>query len=145
MCALGDDAPLAGAWVTATMHMNDKTDFISFHGPAGADGTIDVRGEELLQWAKLNRDFAPHDYLDPEADWSGTITVTPVTVDTARAAIKFHAMFKEQLHYPPTFAEDLRALISTLKPLEGQTLTAKLLETDPPEAAEIIKLRRRPA
>src|SRR4051794_35885592 len=105
MCAIGGDAPLAGAWVTATLHMNDKTDFISFHGPAGADGSIDVRGEELLGWAKLNRDFAPADYLDPEHDATGTITVTPLTIDAARAAIKFHAMFKERLNYPATFAE----------------------------------------
>lgn len=125
--------------------MNDKTDFISFHGAAGADGSIDLRGDEILGWAKLNRDFAPADYLDPETDWDGTITITPLTIDAARAAIKFHAMFKERLNYPPTFAEDLRTLISTLKPLEGQTLTLKLAEADPPEAAEIVKLRRRPA
>jgi hypothetical protein len=145
MCALDDGTPLAGAWVTSTLHMDDKTDFISFHGPAGADGTVDVRAEEILQWAKLNRDFAPGDYLDPEVAWAGSLTVTPLTIDTARAAIKFHAMFKERLHYPPTFADDLRTSISTLKPLEGRTLTLTLVEADPPEASEIVKLRRRPA
>jgi hypothetical protein len=145
VCAAGDGVPLAGAWVTATLHMNDKTDFISFHGPAGADGTIEIRAEELLHWAKLNRAFAPGDYLDPEVDWTGRITVTPLTIDAARAAIKFHAIFKERLDYPPTFADDLRTLISTLKPLDGQPLTLELRNADPPKTGELIKLRRRPA
>src|SRR6266545_6267639 len=99
LCAAGG-VPLAGAWVTATLLMHDKTDFISFHGPADTEGSIAVRGDDILGWAKINRDFAPADYLDPELDWSGSLTLTPLTVDAARAAIKVHSMFKGAAQLP---------------------------------------------
>lgn len=143
VCRVGD-AAVAGAWVTATLHMNEKTDFISFHGPADADGSVVVRGDDILQWATINREFAAADYADPESDWSGRLTVTPLTIEAARAAIRFYKMFQEQLNYPPTFSSDLRALITTLTPLQGQEVLLALAEADPPEAAEVVRLRRRP-
>ena len=143
VCTVGESV-VAGAWVTATMHMNEKTDFISFHGPADADGSIAVRGDDMLQWARTNREFAAADYADPESEWSGRITLTPLTIEAARAAIRFYKMFQEQLNYPVTFSTDLRALISTLTPLQGQDMTLTLAQADPPEAEEIVRLRRRP-
>lgn len=142
-CAAGDTM-VAGAWVTATLHMNEKTDFVSFHGPADADGSVVVRGDDVMQWAKIHRGFAAADYADPETEWTGRITLAPLTVEAARAAIKFYKMFQDQLDYPATFSSDLRALISTLTPLGGQMMELRLVGADPPEAEEIIKLRRRP-
>lgn len=49
-----------------------------------------------------------------------------------------------RLNYPETFGQDLRALIATLKPHEGQDMTLTLVEADPPEAGRSVKLRRRP-
>jgi hypothetical protein len=138
------DAPVAGAWVTVTLHMTGKTDFVSFHGPADDDGTVLVTAEDILGWAKRNRDFAPGDYLDPEADRTGALTLSPLTTEAARAATKFAAMFRDRLNYPETFGQDLRALIATLKPHEGQDMTLTLAEADPPEAGRSVKLRRRP-
>ena len=143
VCAV-EDAPVPGAWVTATLHMNEKTDFISFHGPAGPDGSVAVRGDDILHWSKNNREFAAADYADPETAWSGTLTLTPLTVEAARAAIKFYKMFQDQLNYPATFSSDLRALISTLTPLQDQMMTLTLAGADPPGAAETVNLRRRP-
>jgi hypothetical protein len=142
-CAV-DDAPVAGAWVTATLHMNDKTDFVSFHGPADDKGTVVVTGADILAWTKRNRAFAPGDYLDPEQDWAGTLTLTPLTQEAARAAIKFFKMFEDKLDYPETFSKDLREMITTVEPLKGQMMALTLAASDPPEAAEIVKLRRRP-
>ena len=142
-CAV-DDAPVAGAWVTATLHMNDKTDFVSFHGPADDKGIIVVTGADILTWTKRNRAFAPGDYLDPEQDWAGTLTLTPLTQEAARAAIKFFKMFEDKLDYPETFSKDLREMITTVEPLKGQMMALTLAASDPPEAAEIVKLRRRP-
>jgi hypothetical protein len=139
-----DDAPVAGAWVTATLHMNEKTDFISFHGPADEKGTVVITGAEILQWTNRNRAFAPGDYADPEQDWAGSLTLTPVTPEAARAAIKFYKMFQEQLDYPETFSQDLRAMISAVEPFKEQMMALTLTAADPPEAAEIVKLRRRP-
>lgn len=138
------DAPVAGAWVTGTLHMSDKTDFVSFHGPADDDGTVLVTGGDILAWAKRSREFAPGDYLDPEADWTGSMTLTPLTPDAARAATKFATMFRDRLNYPDTFVRDLRALIANLKPHEGQTMALTLVEADPPESGQSVKLRRRP-
>jgi hypothetical protein len=143
VCAV-DDAPVAGAWVTATLHMNDKTDFVSFHGPADEKGLVVVTGADILHFAQRNRAFAPNDYLDPETDWAGTLTLTPLTREAARAAIKFYKMFQEQLDYPETFSQDLRAMITTLEPFKEQTMALTLAASDPPEAADIVKLRRRP-
>lgn len=143
VCAV-DGAPVAGAWVTATLHMNDKTDFMSFHGPANEQGLVVVTGDDILRWTERNRAFAPNDYLDPETDWAGTLTLTPLTPEAARAAIKFYKMFQEQLDYPETFSKDLRTLITTLEPFKEQMLALTLAAADPPEAAEIVKLRRRP-
>lgn len=143
VCTVGE-APVAGAWVTATLHMNDKTDFVSFHGPADDQGRVVITGEEILRWTKRNRAFAPNDYLDPEQEWSGTITLTPLTPDAARAAIKFYKMFQEQLDYPETFSKDLRAMITTVEPRKDQMMALTLAAAVPPEAAEIVKLRRRP-
>jgi hypothetical protein len=139
-----DDAPVAGAWVTATLHMNDKTDFVSFHGPADETGSVVVTGDDILAWTRRNRAFAPADYLDPEQDWSGTLTLTPLTQEAARAAIKFFKMFEDKLDYPETFSRDLRAMITTVEPLKGQMMALTLAASNPPEAAEIVKLRRRP-
>jgi hypothetical protein len=138
------DAPVAGAWVTATLHMSGKTDFVSFHGPAGDDGTVLVTAEDILAFAQRNREFAPGDYLDPETDWTGSLTLTPLTPVTARAATKFATMFRDRLNYPETFVRDLRALIATLKPHEGQEMALTLVEADPPESGQSVKLRRRP-
>ena len=143
VCAV-DDAPVAGAWVTATLHMNDKTDFVSFHGPADEKGLVVVTGDDILRWTERNRAFAPNDYLDPEQDWSGTLTLTPLTPEAARAAIKFYKMFQDQLGYPETFSKDLRTLITTLEPYKEQMMALTLAAADPAEAAEIVKLRRRP-
>ena len=52
--------------MTATLHMNEKTDFISFHGPADSAGSVVVRADDLLHWSKINREFAAADYADPE-------------------------------------------------------------------------------
>ena len=139
-----DDTPVPGAWVTATLHMNDKTDFVSFHGPADDEGRVVVTGEEILQWTKRNRSFAPNDYLDPEEDWAGTLTLTPLTPEAARAAIKFYKMFEDQLDYPETFSRDLRTMIAAVEPHRDRMMTLRLPATDPPEATEIAKLRRRP-
>jgi hypothetical protein len=139
-----DDAPVPGAWVTATLHMNDKTDFVSFHGPADETGTVAVTGADILTWTKRNRAFAPNDYLDPEQEWSGSLTLAPLTPEAARAAIKFYKMFQEQLDYPETFSRDLRSMITTLEPFKDQMMALQLAASDPPEAAEIVKLRRRP-
>jgi hypothetical protein len=138
------DAPVAGAWVTATLHMNDKTDFVSFHGPADEKGTVVVTGDDVLAWTKRNRAFAPGDYLDPEQDWAGSLTLTPLTPEAARAAIKFYKMFEDKLDYPETFSKDLRAMIAAVEPFEEQMMALSLAVADPPEAAEIVKLRRRP-
>lgn len=138
------DAPVAGAWVTATLHMNDKTDFVSFHGPAGEDGAILVTGDDILQWTKGHRAFAPGDYLDPEQDWAGTLTLTPLTQEAARAAIKFFKMFEDKLDYPETFSKDLRAMITAVEPLKEQMMALSLAAADPPESAETVRLRRRP-
>ena len=143
VCAV-DDAPVAGAWVTATLHMNDKTDFVSFHGPADEKGVVVVAGDDILRWTERNRAFAPNDYLDPETDWAGTLTVTPLTPEAARAAIKFYKMFQDQLGYPETFSKDLRTLITTLEPYKEQMMSLTLAAADPAVAAEIVKLRRRP-
>jgi hypothetical protein len=143
VCAV-DAAPVPGAWVTATLHMNDKTDFVSFHGPAADDGTVVVRGADILEWTRRNRAFAPNDYLDPEQDWAGSLTVTPLTPEAARAAIKFFKMFEDRLGYPETFSKDLRAMITALEPFKEQMMALTLAAADPPEAAEIVKLRRRP-
>lgn len=143
VCAV-DDAPVAGAWVTATLHMNDKTDFISFHGPADEKGLIVVTGDDILRWTERNRAFAANDYLDPETDWAGTLTLTPLTPEAARAAIKFYKMFKDRLDYPGTFSKDLRTLITTLEPFKEQMMSLTLAAAYPVEAAEIVKLRRRP-
>jgi hypothetical protein len=142
-CSAGE-APIAGAWVTATLQMNDKTDFVSFHGPGDEAGSVDIRGDDILEWAKRNSEFAPADYADPETDWSGRITLTPLTPDAARAAIKFYKMFQDRLRYPETFATDLRAWIAALQPLQGQELTVSLVEADPPELTGAVRLRRRP-
>jgi hypothetical protein len=139
-----DDAPVAGAWVTATLHMNDKTDFVSFHGPADDQGLVVVTGGGILEWTKRNRAFAPNDYLDPETDWAGTLTLAPLTPEAARAAIKFYKMFQERLAYPETFSQDLRAMIGALEPFKEQMMVLTLAASEPPEAAEIVKLRRRP-
>ena len=143
MCRV-DDAPVAGAWVTATLHMNDKTDFVSFHGPADETGTVVVTGADILRWTERNRAFAPSDYLDPEKDWAGTLTLTPLIPEAARAAIKFYKMFQDRLDYPETFSQDLRAMISAVEPFSEQMMTLTLSSADPSEAAEIVKLRRRP-
>ncbi|HYH49703.1 MAG TPA: hypothetical protein VEG38_09155 [Acidimicrobiia bacterium] len=139
-----DDTPVPGAWVTATLHMNDKTDFVSFHGPADDDGRVLVTGDDILQWTKRNRAFAPNDYLDPETDWAGTLTLTPLTQEAARAAIKFFKMFEDKLDYPETFARDLRTMITTVEPLKDQMMALRLAASDPAETADIVKLRRRP-
>ena len=144
VCAV-DDAPVAGAWVTATLHMNDKTDFVSFHGPADEKGLVVVTGDDILRWTERNRAFAPNDYLDPEQDWSGALTLTPLAQEAARAAIKFYKMFQDRLDYPETFSKDLRTLINTLEPYKEQMMSLTLAAADPAEAAEIVKLRRRPA
>ena len=138
------DAPVPCAWVTATLHMNDKTDFVSFHGPADDEGRVVVTGEDILQWTKRNRAFAPNDYLDPEEDWAGTLTLTPLTPEAARAAIKFYKMFEDKLDYPETFSRDLRTMIAAVEPHRDRMMALRLPATDPPEAAEITKLRRRP-
>jgi hypothetical protein len=139
-----DDTPVPGAWVTSTLHMNDKTDFVSFHGPADDAGRILVTGAEILTWTRRNRAFAPNDYLDPEQEWSGSLTLAPLTPEAARAAIKFYKMFQEQLDYPETFSQDLRAMITTVEPFKEQMMALQLAAADPPGAAEIVKLRRRP-
>ena len=139
-----DDAPVAGAWVTATLHMSEKTDFISFHGPADEKGTVVITGADILQWTRRNRAFAPGDYADPEQDWAGSLTLTPLTPEAAKAAIKFYKMFQDQLGYPETFSRDLRTMISAVEPFKEQMMALTLTATDPPEAAEIVKLRRRP-
>lgn len=141
---LVDETPVPGAWVTVTLHMNEKTDFVSFHGPAGDEGAVVVTAEEILAWTRWNRQFAPADYLDPETGWTGSLTVTPLVPEAARAATKFYAMFRDRLHYPETFAKDLRALIATLAPHQGQVMALDLAEADPPESAQAVKLRRRP-
>lgn len=143
LCLVGG-APVPGAWVSVTLHMAEKTDFVSFHGPAGGDGTVVVTAEDILAWAARNREFAPADYLDPGQNWAGTLTLSPLTPDAARAATKFHAMFRDRLNYPETFAQDLRALIAALKPHEGQDMVLTLVEADPPDAGQSVKLRRRP-
>jgi hypothetical protein len=143
VCAV-NDTPVPGAWVTATLHMNDKTDFVSFHGPADGEGRVVVTGDDVLQWTKRNRAFAPNDYLDPEEGWAGRITLAPLTPEAARAAIKFYKMFQDQLDYPETFSRDLRAMITTVEPYKDQMMSLTLAAADPPEAEEIIKLRRRP-
>ena len=141
---LVDDAPVPGAWVTTTLHMSEKTDFVTFHGPADDDGTVLVTAEDILGWARRNREFAPGDYADPEADWTGSLTLTPLTPEAARAATKFYTMFRDRLDYPGNFAKDLRTLISTLKPYEGQMMVLTVTEADPPDSGEAVKLRRRP-
>ncbi|MEW6472572.1 MAG: hypothetical protein AB1679_09890 [Actinomycetota bacterium] len=143
VCAV-DDTPVAGAWVTATLHMNDKTDFVSFHGPADDQGTVVVTGADILRWTERNRAFAPNDYADPKQDWSGSLTLTPLTQEAARAAIKFYKMFEDKLDYPEAFSRDLRAMITAVEPLKGQMMTLRLAAADPPDAADIVKLRRRP-
>jgi hypothetical protein len=143
VCAV-DNRPVAGAWVTATLHMNDKTDFVSFHGPADEEGRVVVTGDDILTWTRRNRAFAPNDYLDPEQDWAGRITLAPLTREAARAAIKFHKMFEDKLDYPETFSKDLRTMITTVEPYKEQMMFLELAAADPPEAAEITKLRRRP-
>lgn len=143
VCAV-DGTPVPGAWVTATLHMSDKTDFVSFHGPADAEGRVSVTGDDILQWTRRNRAFAPGDYLDPEEDWAGSLTLTPLTPEAARAAIKFFKMFEERLDYPETFSQDLRTMISAVEPYKDQMMALTLAAADPPEAAEITKLRRRP-
>jgi hypothetical protein len=124
--------------------MSEKNDFVSFHGPADDDGIVEVTADDILDWAKRNREFAPGDYLDPETGWTGSLTLTPLVPETARAATKFHAMFRDRLNYPETFTKDLRALIETLKPHEGETMVLTVVEADPPDAGESVKLRRRP-
>jgi hypothetical protein len=143
VCAVAD-TPVPGAWVTATLHMNDKTDFVSFHGPADDEGQVVVTGEDILQWTKRNRAFAPNDYLDPEEEWAGRLTLAPLTPEAARAAIKFYKMFQDQLDYPETFSRDLRTMITTVEPFKEQMMALTLAAADPAEAAEIVKLRRRP-
>lgn len=143
VCAV-DGAPVPGAWVTATLHMNDKTDFVSFHGPADDSGIVAVTGADVLAWTKRNRDFAPNDYLDPEQDWAGSLTLTPLAPEAARAAIKFFKMFEEKLDYPETFSKDLRAMIAAVEPYSEQMMALTLASADPPDATEIVKLRRRP-
>jgi len=143
VCAV-DDKPVPGAWVAATLHMNDKTDFVSFHGPADDDGRVIVTGDDILQWTKRNRAFAPNDYLDPEHDWAGRITLAPLTPEAARAAIKFYKMFQEKLDYPETFSQDLRTMITAIEPYKEQMMALTLAVADPPEASEFTKLRRRP-
>lgn len=75
-CAAGD-APLAGALVTATLHMNDKTDFISFHGPADPEGSIAIRGDDILGWANINRAFAPPTTSTPSSTGPGASPSPP--------------------------------------------------------------------
>jgi hypothetical protein len=103
-----------------------------------------VTGGGILEWTKRNRAFAPNDYLDPETDWAGTLTLAPLTPEAARAAIKFYKMFQERLAYPETFSQDLRAMIGALEPFKEQMMVLTLAASEPPEAAEIVKLRRRP-
>jgi hypothetical protein len=124
VCAV-DNRPVAGAWVTATLHMNDKTDFVSFHGPADEEGRVVVTGDDILTWTRR-------------------ITLAPLTREAARAAIKFHKMFEDKLDYPETFSKDLRTMITTVEPYKEQMMFLELAAADPPEAAEITKLRRRP-
>ena len=144
-CLIGG-TPVPGAWVTVTLHMNEKTDFVSFHGPADDDGTVLVRGDDILAWAERNRKFAAADYADPERDWSGRLTVAPLVPDAARAAIKFYKMFQDKLDYPEGFSKELRGAISTLEPFKGETMELSLADADPAVAAdsESVKLRRRP-
>lgn len=124
--------------------MNDKTDFVSFHGPSDEAGLVVVTGRDILEWAERNRAFAPHDYLDPEQDWAGTLTLTPLTPDAARAAIKFYKMFEEKLDYPESFARDLRGMIAAVDPYKERMMALELSSADPQDAAEVVKLRRRP-
>ena len=142
-CAV-DEEPVVGAWVSATLHMTGKTDFVSFHGPADKEGLVAVTSADILQWTRRNRAFAPNDYLDPEQDWAGTLTLAPLTPDSARAAIKFYKMFQEQLDYPETFSQDLRAMIAAVEPYRERMMTLSLAVADPEPLAEIVKLRRRP-
>ena len=142
-CAV-DEEPVAGAWVSATLHMTDKTDFVSFHGPSDKEGLVAVTSDDILEWTKRNRAFAPNDYLDPEQDWAGTLTLAPLTPEAARAAIKFYKMFQEQLDYPETFAQDLRAMIAAVERYRERMMTLALASPDPEPLTEIVKLRRRP-
>ena len=142
-CAV-DEEPVAGAWVSATLHMTDKTDFVSFHGPADKEGLVAVTSDDILEWTKRNRAFAPNDYLDPEQDWAGTLTLAPLTPEAARAAIKFYKMFQERLDYPETFSQDLRAMIAAVEPYRERMMTLSLATPNPEPLTEIVKLRRRP-
>ena len=139
-----DEEPVAGSWVSATLHMTDKTDFVSFHGPADEEGLVAVTAEDVLEWTKRNRAFAPNDYLDPEQDWAGTLTLAPLTPEAARAAIKFYKMFQDRLDYPETFAQDLRAMIVAVEPYRERMMTLSLAVADPEPLTEVVKLRRRP-
>ena len=142
-CAV-DEEPVAGAWVSTTLHMTGKTDFVSFHGPADKEGLVAVTSADILEWTRRNRAFAPNDYLDPEQDWAGTLTLAPLTPDSARAAIKFYKMFQDQLDYPETFSQDLRAMIAAVEPYRERMMALSLAVADPEPLAEIVKLRRRP-
>lgn len=135
---LSSGRPLSGAWIELTFPMPRKNAFHSCHGPSGADGRIVVMREDILRWARVQREFAMMDSEDLESSWLGPFRARVMNEsDLARAAAAA-LQFGEFVKYPEGYHWGLDA---ALRASRATPLTAIELQlTAPIEAGVVAQL-----
>jgi hypothetical protein len=102
------DQPLLGGWVKVVLHTGHKNDFPSLHGPTDEDGVVLVQAGDLRESAQRSRDLFLMDYGSIENDWTGAITVAPLTPEDLEVVIEAIDTWGPE-QYPPGQRAALRA------------------------------------
>lgn len=101
--------PVPDAWIELTFPMPRKNAFHSCHGPSDVEGRIVVVREQVVRWARLQREFAIMDYEDLEGSWHGTFRARVMNgADLERAAAAARR-FGEFVSYPEGYVANLEA------------------------------------
>lgn len=72
------DRPLPGALVELELPMTRKNSFRLLFGPAAADGSVTIVGDEISAKVAEERNLFPMDYAGLEQGWTGEVVVRAV-------------------------------------------------------------------
>jgi len=124
-----DGHALPSQMVMVTLGMEQKNDYALAFGPTDSCGRIEIASKQLVDAATEERRLFMMDYLDLEAGFTGSITLTVLDLASLDRAIAAWNMFRGVTPYPPGYEVAIRAARQVIMAEPGGNLVA-LVESD---------------
>ncbi len=96
-----------------TFKMREKNNF-TYLGFLDRAGKFEIGRKELLASFDQDRNFFLMDYADPDASFTGQVTVRLLTKAEIGAALKAYQTFKKNCRFPAQYFEKLTKALSLI-------------------------------